>query len=180
MLDIWTANRVSATYYIFSVHISDLIGPDALPSLFFLPSSCYRTINRAWDRAWRRKKTSILASFNLCFQCLQLFLKRCLLEETPWGLSPPSSSSSWRLVKDVLVPPLRRLLWLSEVHRQMVKGKKKNTAATRVFYVSFDLHLAARKDSGEGVQETESQCLEGSWTNDTWCLSSKAWTFSQI
>lgn len=47
MLDIWTADRVSATYYIFSVHISDLIGPDAHPSLFFLPSSCYRTINRA-------------------------------------------------------------------------------------------------------------------------------------
>lgn len=45
MLDIWTADRASATYYIFSAHTSDLIGPDALPSLFFLPSSCYRTIN---------------------------------------------------------------------------------------------------------------------------------------
>lgn len=47
------------------------------------------------------------------------------------------------------------------------EGKKKNTPATRVFYVSFDLHLAARKNSGEGVQGKESRCLEGSWMNDT-------------
>lgn len=39
--------------------------------------------------------------------------------------------------------------------------KKKNTPAAPVFYVSFDLHLAARKDSGEGVREKGSQCFLG-------------------
>lgn len=96
------------------------------------PQAYFPVVTGQWKEqemergAEKKERTWIRQVSTFCLRCLQLFLEHCLPEETPPGISPPSSSSTFfKVGKDVLALQLcRRLLRASEAHRQMPKGKK--------------------------------------------------------
>lgn len=172
---------VSRTAHFLSTHL--------WPQAYFFQLLQDNKDSKRWSAAQKKKKerTWIWQVSTFCLGCLQLFLERCLPEETPPGLSPPppSSSTFFKVGKDVLALRLRRrLLRVSEQGSSTnAKGEKKRMHSSNWSLSQVDFStskISGKKKKGHLTLLLKNPTTFFSILSSWWpagCLCFEMWLF---